>query len=335
MGDDRSQADKARDTAGVAASRPGQIPRAGWKAVLLRVKVELKADHVSLLAAGVAFKALLALFPALIATISIFGLVADPAELEARLEDWLSAVPEEAAAIIEDQLTQIVNSDPGALSAALGVSILLALWSASGGVAGLIEGVNAAYDEVDLRPFPIKRGIALAMTVGATVFLFVTVAIITIVPALLDRLGLDTVGRLAIRIGQWPLLAAMIMLALGVVYRYAPDRTPASARWVTPGALVATALWLIGSGGFALYADRFGSFGETYGALAGVIVLMLWLMLSSFAVLLGAEINAELERQTAVDTTVGDARPLGERGASVADSTPGDYRSEELDASSE
>jgi membrane protein len=326
---DRDAEQQARSTAGARASRPSRIPPAGWRAVALRVKSGLKQDHVSLLAAGVAFKALLALFPALIAAISIFGLVADPEQLTGRIETWLAALPAEAASLIEGQLTDIAATGAGALSVALAVSIVIAVWSASGGVAGLMEGCNAAYNEVDRRPFLVKRGIAVALTIGATLFVFVAIGLIAVLPPLMETIGLGDTTRLAIRIGQWPLLAVMVMLGLAVVYRLGPDRVPPRARWITPGAAIATGLWLLGSGGFALYADRFGDFGETYGALAGVIVLMLWLMLSSFVVLLGAEVNAELERQTAVDTTIGEDRPIGERGAVVADTTPEDYRSPE------
>lgn len=321
--------DRTRDTSGAAASRPTQIPRAGWRAVAERVKIELKQDHVSLLAAGVAFKALLALFPALIAAISIFGLVADPDELTNQIEDWLAALPEEGASIIEDQLTDIAATGAGALSFTLAISVLLALWSASGGVAGLMDGCNAAYNEVDRRPFPVKRGIALLLTLGATLFVLVAIGLIAVLPPLLDTIGLGDAATLAIQIGQWPALALMTIVGLGVVYRFGPDRERPTMRWVTPGAAIATLLWLIGSGLFTVYANRFGDFGETYGALAGVIVLMLWLMLSSFVVLLGAEINAELERQTAVDTTTGDPLPMGQRGAEVADTTPSSYRSQE------
>jgi len=316
---------RERNTAGRDADSPRELPRAGWKAVLARVSTEIKNDHVGLLAAGVAFKGLLALFPAIIAAISIWGLVADPATVQQQITRFTSALPEDTARLIERQLTEVAQTGRGALSFALAASILIALWSASGGLAGLIEGCNAAYDEIDERSFPIKRGLALGLTVGAILFLLVALGLIAVLPALLGGLGLGEVGTLAIRIGQWPLLAALAVVSLGFLYRVAPDRTAPRSRWVSIGAAVATLLWLVGSGLFTVYVERFGSFGQTYGAFAGIIVLMLWLYLTAFVVLLGAEINAEVERQTLRDTTVGDPEAPGKRGAHVADTGPEAY----------
>jgi membrane protein len=316
---------RARGTAGSGARRPSDIPRSGWRAVAQRVQIELKEDHVSLLAAGVAFKALLALFPALIAAISVWGLVGDPDQIEAQIDELTEAMPESAAALIQDQIGGVATSGTGQLGTALVLSLAIALWSASGGVLGLIEGCNAAYDETDTRSFPIRRGLALALTLGAIVFLLVTFGLIAVLPVVLGAVGLGDAATLAIRIGQWPLLALLTIGALAVVYRVGPDRRNPGLRWVTWGAAIATAIWLLGSLGFTLYVESFGNYEETYGAIAGVIVLMLWLYLASFAVLLGAEVNAELERQTVADTTVDDERVLGDRQAAVADATPQEY----------
>ena len=287
-----------------------------------RVVSALKEDHVSLLAAGVAFRALLALFPALIAAVSLWGLLADPETITEQIDGLAEALPEEVAGIIEQQLTQIAGTGSGALSWALAVSILVALWSASAGMAGLMEGCNAAYDEVDRRSFVRKRGLALAFTVGGLVFLLLALGLIAVLPAVLGTLGLGPAGERAVRIGQWPLLALVAMGAMTLVYRYAPDRAQPQLRWVTGGVLLATILWLVASAGFTVYIVVAGNFAETYGALAGVIVLMLWLYLTAFSILLGAEFNAESERQTVVDTTVGDRQPMGQRDAHVADTHP-------------
>jgi membrane protein len=307
---------------GTRAETPTDIPRSGWKQILGRVVVQLREDHVSLLAAGVAFKALLALFPALIAAVSVWGLLADPATITQQISGFTEALPDDAAGIIESQLTDIAGADTGALSGALVVSVLLALWSASAGMAGLMEGCNAAYNEVDERPFPRKRGLALAFTLGAIVFLFVTLAIIAVLPPVLEQLGLGSGAELVVRILQWPLLAVIVMGAIALVYRYAPDRDDPQFRWATGGAILATVLWLLGSAAFTIYVEVAGNFARTYGALAGVIVLMLWLYLTAFVILLGAEFNAETERQTLVDTTVGAPEPMGHRGAVVADTPP-------------
>jgi membrane protein len=312
-----------RPDQGRSASTPTDIPARGWKEVVQRVVSALKEDHVSLLAAGVAFKALLALFPALIAAVSLWGLFADPETITEQISGFADALPEEVAGIIEQQLTQVAGTGARALSGTLAVSILLALWSASSGIAGLMEGCNAAYDEVDRRSFVRKRGLALAFTVGGLVFLLLALGLIAVVPAVLGTLGLGPAAELAVRIGQWPLLALVAMGAMTLVYRYAPDRENPQLRWVSGGAILATLLWLIASAGFAAYVQVAGNFAATYGALAGVIVVMLWLYLTAFSILLGAEFNAESERQTAVDTTVGDPQPMGRRDPHVADTLPG------------
>ena len=312
-------------TAGRAASSPREIPAKGWRAIAKRVVTELKRDHVSLLAAGVAFKGLLALFPAIIAAMSIWGLVASPEQMTQQLSRFLTALPEDAASLVEQQMTSVAESDPGTLSMALVIAVVIALWSASGGTAGLIEGCNAAYNEVDQRAFPVKRGLALLFTLGAIVFLAVTVGLIAVLPAIIGGLGLGQAGEIAVRVGQWLLLAATIVGALATIYKYGPDRDRPQMRWVSWGAAIAAVLWLIGSAGFTFYVESFGDFDRTYGAFGGIIVLMLWLFLSSFIVLLGAEINAEIERQTARDTTEGEPVPIRTRGAVAADTTPDDY----------
>jgi membrane protein len=327
--DTATRDDVARRDDGRDAARPSDIPAAGWKAIGTRVVASLKTDHVSLLAAGVAFKGLLALFPSLVAIISIWGLVADPAEVTDQLEGLTGALPSGAAELLNDQMTAVAAGDDATLGTALVISVLLALWAASGGMAGLIEGINAAYDEVDRRKFPVKRGLALLLTLGAILGLLVTIGLIAVLPAALGELGLGQVGELAVRIGTWPALAILAMGGLALLYKVSPDRDQPRLRWASWGAVIATVLWLIGSAGFTLYVENFGNFGETYGTFAGIIVLMLWLMLTSFVVLLGAEINAELERQTLHDTTVGDPEPVGQRGADAADTTPEQWAARE------
>ncbi|MDE3725285.1 YihY/virulence factor BrkB family protein [Nocardiopsis sp. N85] len=321
--------DRTRDAPGNAAARPPRIPTAGRYAVAARVWLELKEGHVGLLAAAMAFKALLALFPALLAAVSVFGILADPDELTDQIRDWMTVVPDEVGVLIGDQLTAIAETETGALGFTFATSLLVALWSASGGMAGMMEGCNTAYDEVDDRSFVVKRGIALLLALGVGTFAFVVVGLITVLPTLLDTIGLGGAAALAIRIGQWPLLAAVTVVGLGVIYRVALHRRSPSARRLTPGAVIATALWLAGSGLFAFFVQRFGDFGATYGAIAGVIVLMMWLWLSSLVMLLGATINAELERRPGADTTTGDRHTIGERGAEPADATPGGCRLEE------
>jgi membrane protein len=193
------------------------------------------------------------------------------------------------------------------------------LWSASGGVQGLVKSLNLVYDERETRGFLKLRGLSLLLTLGAIVVAVVALALITVFPAVIDDLGLGEAGELAASIGRWVILALLVLVALAVLYRFAPDRANPRWRWVSWGAVVALVLWLLGSFGFSWYVDNFGKYNQTYGALAAVIILLLWLYLSAFAVLLGAEFDAEIERQTARDTTTGPERPMGQRGAEAAD----------------
>jgi membrane protein len=305
--------------AGRDAERPGEIPPRGWFAILKRVKAEVKEDNVTLLAAGVAFYAMLAIFPAIIAVVTVYGMVADPAQVESQVSEFAKGLPAGADELITEQLSNVVNAGQQALSIGLAISLLAVLWSASGGVQGLVKSLNLVYDERETRGFVKLRGLSLLLTLGAIVVVMVALALIAVFPGVIDDLGLGQAGELAASIARWVVLALVVLTALAVVYRYAPDRANPRWRWVSWGAVVALVVWLLGSVGFSWYVDNFGKYNQTYGALASVIVLLLWLFLSSFAVLLGAEFDAEIERQTARDTTTGPDRPLGERDAEVAD----------------
>ena len=307
------------DAAGRDAERPGQIPPRGWSAILKRVKAEVKQDNATLLAAGVAFYAMLAIFPAIIAVVTVYGMVADPDQVKTQVGELAKSLPAGADELLTNQLTNVVNAGQQALSIGLALSLLALLWSVSSGVQGLIKSLNVIYDEKETRGFVKLRGLSLLLTLGAIVVAVVALALITVFPGVIDGLGLGRAGQVAASVARWVVLAVLVLLALGVVYRLGPDRANPRWRWVSSGAVVALVLWLLGSVGFSYYVDNFGKYNQTYGALAAVIILLLWLFLSAFAVLLGAEFNAETERQTARDTTTGPERPPGERGAEVAD----------------
>ena len=307
------------DAAGRDAERPSQIPPRGWFAILKRVKAEVKEDNVPLLAAGVAFYAMLAIFPAIIALVTIYGMVADPAQVESQVAEFAKSLPAGADELITEQLKNVVNAGRQSLSIGLAVSLLAVLWSASSGVQGLIKSLNLVYDERETRGFLKLRGLSLLLTIGAIVVAVVALVLITVFPGVIDNFGLGKAGELAASIVRWVVLALLVLAALAVLYRFAPDRASPRWRWVSWGAVVALVLWLLGSIGFSWYVDNFGKYNQTYGALAAVIILLLWLFLSAFAVLLGAELDAETERQTARDTTTGPERPLGQRDAEVAD----------------
>ena len=307
------------EAAGREAERPSEIPPRGWFAVLKRVKAEVKDDNVALLAAGVAFYAMLAIFPAIIALVTVYGMVADPNQVESQVGEFAKSLPSGADQLLTQQLQNVANAGRRSLSIGLVVSLLAVLWSASSGVQGLIKGLNVVYDERETRGFFKLRALSLLLTLGAIVVAVVALALITVFPAVVDNLGLGRAGELAASIARWVVLALLMLFALAVLYRFAPDRANPRWRWVSSGAVVALLLWLLGSIGFSWYVDNFGKYNQTYGALAAVIILLLWLFLSAFAVLLGAELDAESERQTARDTTTGPERPLGQRDAEVAD----------------
>jgi len=304
---------------GRLAEQPTEVPPRGWKDVLIRVKSEAKEDHVSLLSAGVAFYALLALVPALVALLSIYGLVADPEDIERQVLDALSAAPAEVREMVSEQLTSIQGSSAGTAVFAAIAGIVLALWSASSGIKHLIEAINAAYDEKESRGFVRLRGLSLAFTAGAVVFFVIAFGAIALLPSLLAETGLGTAGRIAAGLLRWVVLLAGLLVGLAVLYRYAPSRENARWAWVSPGALLASVLWLAGSVLFSIYTANFGKYNETYGSLGVVVVVMLWLFLTMVSIVLGAELNAEVERQTVKDTTSGRPAAMGSRGAYAAD----------------
>jgi membrane protein len=321
-----SPADRPPGSPGERAEAPSQIPMGGWWQVVRRAVKESSADNVPILAAGVAFYAFLAVPPALIATITLYGLVADPEQVTQQIEGVAGALPEETQPLIAEQLSGVAGAGSGALGIGLVVSLLVALWSASTGTATLITAVNIAYDEEETRGFVRLRAIALALTLGAIVFVLLAVALVVVVPPLLDALQLGAAGTIAAQVLRWVLLVLVVTVALAVVYKLAPDRENPRFSWTSPGAVVATVLWILGSIGFSIYMNNFGNYNETYGALAGVVIFMLWLFLTSYIVLLGAEINNESERQTGRDTTTGEPEPMGERGAVGADTVVAEER---------
>lgn len=309
----------AEQLPGGQAEAPTQIPLRGWWQVLRRAFWRSQSDNVSILAGGVAFFAFLAVFPTLIAALTLYGIFADPAHITDQVNSLAGALPPDTRQLVHEQLIELTRNSGGALTIGLIVSLIVALVSASNGTSGLVTAINIAYDEQESRSLVRFEATAVALTLAAIVFVPVALTLIAVVPALMDLLRLEALGRLVTQFVRWALLVVMFIAGLSVLYRVAPDRGSAQFRWVTPGAVIATALWLLGSAAFSLYVTLFGNYSKTYGALTGVIVLMLWLYLTSYAVLLGAEINAEAERQTARDTTTGEPMPMGQRGAVVAD----------------
>jgi len=311
---------KASRVPGGTADKPSEVPAKGWLQIAKRGWAEAKADNVPLLAAGMAYYAFLAIFPALIAAVLLYGLFADPAQIAEQINSLGSALPGEVRTLVTEQLTMASGSGKAGFGAV--VAILLALFSASGGVGNMMTAINTAYDEDETRGFLKKRAIALALTLGALVFFLLVVTLIAVVPAALQILGTNGIVWFLVQVVRWLLIVVLISSALAVLYRVAPDRDAPKMRWTSVGAAIATILWIVASVGFSLYVANFGSYAKTYGAIAGIVILLLWLFITSYAILLGAEINAESEQQTIKDTTTGPEQPIGKRDAVKADTVP-------------
>ncbi len=304
---------------GREAEHPTEIPKRGWKDILLRVKAEVADDNMSIISAGVAFYLLLAIVPAMAAFVAIYGIFSDPHSINAQLDSMGTMLPADARKMIEEQLTRLASTSSKALGIGAIVGVLISLWSAMNGTKAIITALNVAYDEREKRGFFKLNLIALGLTVGVMVFVVVALALIAVIPAVLNFLGLGSVVEWLVQILRWPLILAFLLVVLAALYRWAPARDEARWKWVTPGALFAGFLWLLGSIGFSLYVSFFADYNATYGSLGAVVVMLMWMYISTFAVLLGAETNAEVERQTRKDTTEGPRKPLGKRGAYAAD----------------
>ena len=307
------------DERGAHADRPSDIPGRGWRDVLLRVGRLLIADHVGLVAAGVAFCAMFAAIPGAAVPVALYGLIADPVALHGPIERLHGLLPNEVSRFLADQMQEIAAASKFRLGAGLGGAILAALWGAWSGASALIAALNMAYREHESRSFARRQLVALVVATATGLFGLLAFALVAVLPVALSVLPRDTAPWTMISLARWPALTVLTIVALGMLYRFAPCRRAAQWRWVSPGAAGATALWLAGSMGFSYYVANLGSYNGTFGVLGTVMLMLTWFYLSAFAVLFGAELNAELERQTARDTTEGPARPAGHRGAAVAD----------------
>jgi membrane protein len=308
-----------RQDRGRTADDPRQIPASGWKDVLLRSWAEISENNIFLIAGGVTYAVLLALFPALAALVSIYGLLLDAGQVERQVATLSNVLPQQTTQMIGDELHKLVAASHGSLSISAGVALLLALWSASRGMSGLITAFDIAYQEKETRGFFKLNFVAVGLTVLMLIGGTVIIALVGVLPAAIQIVGLDRSAQWLLLVLEWPLLIVVIMAGLAMLYRYAPDRRQPRWRWVSPGAIVATILWLAGSVGFTVYVTHFNSYDKTYGSLGGVVVMLTWLYLSAFVALLGAVINAQSERQTLADSTVGHPKPMGDRDAYAAD----------------
>ena len=305
---------------GRAADEPKEIPAKGWKDIVWRVYDDVQSDRVLLVAAGVTFYALLALFPATAAMVSLYGLFADATTIGQHLGLISGFLPEGAVHIISEQVQRIAEKGQGTLGFAFLGTLVLSLWGANAGTKAIFDALNIIYKEREKRGFLKLTLSSLAFTLGGILLMVVALAGVVAVPLglrLLEIPAQSTAGLLTLL--RWPLLYVVILFALASLYRYGPSRTKPQWRWVTWGSAISGGTWLLGSLLLSWYVANFGSYNATYGSLGAIIGFMVWMWLSTTIVLVGAEINAEMEHQTAKDTTEGRRKPLGERGATVAD----------------
>lgn len=268
---------------------------------------------------------MVALVPAMVAVVSVYGLVVTPVQAARQVGSLTSTLPPEARVLVSNQLQTVARASTGGLSLGLVAGLAGALWGASSGMRWLLTALSLVYDETETRTFLKLRIRAMLLTLGAVAAFVVSLGLLVALPALFDAIGMSRSGRIVLEVLRFPGLGLLFISGLAVLYRVGPDRRQPRWRWVSPGAMAATVLWLIGSIGlsaYAAHATKFGTAGA-YGALGAVIVLLLWLYLTAFVVLLGAELNAEAEHQTALDTTVGADRPRGRRRATMADQVAG------------
>ncbi len=301
------------------AESPAAIPWPGWKAVLRRTAFEMLTDRVSLTAAGCAFYATLALFPAISMLISIYGLLFDPVTVEPQMEVLRDLLPPAAWTLISERVHTLVSQPPGTLGLGLIISFGVAFWSSATGVKGILSALNLAYEERERRTFLQFQLVSFAITLLAVLSAVIGLAILVGLPAMLAFLGVSFHQGALVRLASFALLVVAILVGLSLLYRYGPSRERPRWQWVTPGSILATILWVVASALFSFYVGHVASYDATYGPLGTVVGIMMWFYVTVFAVLLGAELNSELELQTARDSTDGPPRPLGERGAYVAD----------------
>ncbi|MER8390225.1 YihY/virulence factor BrkB family protein [Mesorhizobium sp. M0166] len=316
---ERRAGQEDKEGRGRNAERPSQISGGGWRDVLWRVWAEVTEDRVTLIAAGATFYLLLALFPALAAFVSIYGFVADPQTIAEHISFLGGILPSGGLELIRSQLSSLAAQNTGTLSFGFIIGLAVALWSANSGIKTLFEAMNIAYEETEKRGFIHLNLLALGFTLGAILIGIGLIISVGIVPAMLALLNLGGWTETLVRILRWPVLLIMVGSGITLIYRYGPSREKAKWRWATWGAFLSAGVWIAVSVGFSFYLENFANYNVTYGALGTVIGFMMWTWISVIVLIVGAELNAEMEHQTAKDTTTGAQQPMGARGATVAD----------------
>jgi membrane protein len=316
-----------REDRGRKATSPSEIPAKGWKDILLRVYANIGDHRILALAAGMTYYSILAIFPALAALVAIYGLFSDPGSIAKHLDQANGVMPSGAIDVARDQLMRVTSKGSQTLGLTFAISLAVSLWSANAAMKSLFDTLNIVYREREKRGFVKLNAVSLGFTLAAIGFALLALGAVVAIPVVLQYLSLSNAAELLVRIGRWPVMFFALALGLACIYRFGPSREAPRWRWITWGSAAATIFWLIASALFSWYAANFGKFNETYGSLGAAIGFMTWLWISAIVILLGAELDAEMEHQTARDTTTGAPKPLGARGARMAD-TVGAARSD-------
>jgi membrane protein len=304
---------------GRGSTSPFKIPWAGWKGIVWRTYQRVDDDRLLATAGGVVFFGLLAIFPAVTALVSSYGLFADPSTISDNLQTLAMMLPAGTFEIVQDQVARVVSKGNTALGATFLFGLGLAVWSANAGVKSIFDALNVAYEEREKRGFIKLNLISLSFTVGGIVALLLMVAAVVAFPLALDHLGIAPESKLIVALARWPLLLLILLAALAILYRFAPSREAPRWQWLSVGAVTAALLWIAGSALLSWYLSAFANYNATYGSLGAAIGLMTWMWMSAIVVMFGAELNSEVERQTLRDTTTGRPKPLGSREAVSAD----------------
>lgn len=311
--------ESAQPGRGRFSGTPLQIPLKGWMDILWRTYEQINEDRLLSIAAGVVFFGLLAVFPAITALVSCYGLFANPSTISDNLQTLAYMLPDGSYQIVQDQIGRVLGNGQTSLGLTFLFGLALALWSANAGVKAVIDALNVVYGEREKRGFFALNALSLTFTAGAIAALLLMVGAVVALPLTLDSIGLASDSKLIISLARWPVLMVMLMLALGILYRFGPSRPGARWQWLSIGTLAAALMWVAGSSLLSWYLSNFANYSATYGSLGAAIGLMTWMWMSAIIVLVGAELNSEIEHQTVIDTTVGPGRPMGERGAAMAD----------------
>lgn len=301
------------------AKSPFTIPWAGWKDIFWRTYQRIDEDRLLATAGGVVFFGLLAIFPAVTALVSSYGLFADPSTISNNLQTLATMLPEGSFQVVEDQVARVVSNGNTTLGATFLLGLLLAVWSANAGVKAIFDALNVAYEEREKRSFVRLNMVSLAFTVGGIAALLLMVGAVVAFPLALNHLGMAPESKLIAALARWPLLFLILLVALAVLYRFAPSRDAPRWQWLSLGAVTAAILWIAGSALLSWYLSEFANYNATYGSLGAAIGLMTWMWMSAIVIMFGAELNSEIERQTLRDTTTGRPKPLGSREAVSAD----------------